>query len=150
MTIQIDTREKSDVIAHIVRGFERNKVQFFRSKLYVGDYMSLDRPRLVIDRKYSLLELCSNVCQGHKRFAEELKRAKELGIKLVVLCEHGEGIKSIDDVLHWENPRLDESPLAMSGARLYRVLQTLSIKYKTEFLFCDKKDTARRIIDILQ
>lgn len=149
MTIQIDSREKARAIKQIIGYFDRNGIQHFVSKLPVGDYMDLDRPRVIVDRKQNLLELCTNVCQDHERFVGELRRARELGIKLVFLCEHGYGIQTLDDVLRWDNPRLKTSPLAVSGPRLFKILSTLSAKYNTEFQFCDKPDTGRRIMELL-
>lgn len=149
MICQIDSREKAKAIQKILAHFDKECVQYFVSKLPVGDYMSLDNARLCIDRKQNLSELCSNVCQQHDRFRAELERANQLGIKLVILCEHGGQIKSLEDVLNWKNPRLKESPLAVSGERLYRILSTMSKKYGVEILFCDKKNTGKEIIRIL-
>lgn len=149
MHIYIDTREKARAIAKIIAEFDRQGVKHRSTKLVVGDYMCLDNPRLIIDRKQNLLELVQNVCQGHKRFIDELKRAQEDGIKLVILCEHGGSIRALDDVLSWKNPRLKTSPLAMSGERLHRVLSTMANRYDVEFQFCDKRSTGKRIIEIL-
>lgn len=71
MDIQIDTREKQRAIRKILKTFDDNGVKHFSSKLLVGDYMSLDNPRLIIDRKQNLQELCGNVCQQHERFKRE-------------------------------------------------------------------------------
>jgi ERCC4-type nuclease len=149
MVIQVDSREKARAIQKIIAEFDNRGIKWFVSKLPVGDYQSLDNPRLVIDRKQNLLELCGNVCQQHKRFKAELGRANEYGIKLIVLCEHGRGIKSLQDVMAWENPRLKESPLAVSGERLFRILTAMSSKYGVEFLFCTKQETGKRIVEIL-
>lgn len=149
MIIQIDTREKARAIQKILAEFEKQGVKYFNSKLPVGDYISLDNAKLAVDRKQNLLELCNNVCQQHKRFIAEIERANEFGIKLVILCEHGGKIKSLDDVLNWVNPRLKESPLAVSGERLYRILITIRNKYGVDFLFCDKRQTGKKIIEIL-
>ena len=149
MTIQIDTREKQRAIEKIVAEMDKRGVKHYSSKLFVGDYMNLDNPRLIIDRKHDLQELCGNVCQQHKRFVDELRRAQENGIKLIILCEHGYNIKTIMDVKAWKNPRLKTSPLAMSGERLYKVLGTLSAKYGVDFVFCDKRQTGKRIIGLL-
>ena len=149
MTIQIDSREKARAIQKIVGTFDKQGVKWFISKLPVGDYMSIDNPRLIIDRKQNLSELCGNVCQQHKRFRAELERANEYGIKLIILCEHGGKIKSLTDVMKWENPRLKKSPLAVSGERLYRILSAMSGKYNVEILFCDKRVTGKKIIEIL-
>ena len=58
-------------------------------------------------------------------------------------------IKTLDDVKGWCNPRLKVSPLAVSGARLYAILSTMSKRYGVDFLFCKKSDTGKRIIEIL-
>lgn len=149
MVIQVDSREKARAIQKIIAEFDNRGIKWFVSKLPVGDYQSLDNPRLVIDRKQNLLELCGNVCQQHKRFKAELERANEYGIKLIVLCEHGRGIKSLQDVMAWVNPRLKESPLAVSGERLFRILTAMSNKHGVEFLFCTKQETGKRIVEIL-
>lgn len=149
MNIQIDSREKSRAIKKILSEFEKQGVNHYISKLYVGDYMNLDNPRLIVDRKQNLTEVCSNVCQDHERFRSELIRAKESGIKVVVLVEHGDGIETLEDVIWWNNPRLKSSPKAITGERLYKILETLERKYECEFQFCDKKDTGKRIIEIL-
>ena len=78
-------------------------MKYFSSKLLVGDYMSLDNPRLIIDSKQNLQELCGNVCQQHERFKRELLRAMDAGIQLIILVEHGQGINNIEDVYFWKN-----------------------------------------------
>ena len=94
MQIQLDSREKAKAIQKILAEFDRQNVRYFTSKLYVGDYMNLDNPRLIIDRKQNLSEVYTNLCQGKKRFEAELTRANEAGIKLIILCEHGGKIGS--------------------------------------------------------
>lgn len=150
MTIQIDSREKARAIKKIVAEFNKRGITYFVSKLPCGDYCDLDNARFCIDRKQNLLEVCSNVCQQHKRFSEELKRANKLGIRLVFLVEHSPNIRSLEDVKSWVNPRLKESPLAVSGERLYKVLSTMEKTYNTKFYFCSKVETGQRIIEILQ
>ena len=108
MDIQIDTREKQRAIRKIIKTFDDNGVKHFSSKLLVGDYMSLDNPRLIIDRKQNLQELCGNVCQQHERFKRELLKAIDAEIQLVILVEHGPDIQSLEDVWFWENPRKHE------------------------------------------
>lgn len=152
MTIWCDSREKPRAITKILDEFDRQGVKWFVSKLPVADYMNMDNPRLVIDRKQNLNELCNNVVQEHKRFAAELSKAKEMGIHVVVLCEHGKNIKSLNDVINWQNPRLKQSPMAVSGERLFRILSTMQNnkeRYDVEFLFCEKSETGKRIIEIL-
>ncbi len=161
MTIQIDSREKQHAIQDILAEFDKQGVKHYTSKLFCGDYMSLDNPRLVIDRKQNLHELCGNVCQQHERFRNEMIRAQENGIKIIFLCEHGRNIKSLDDVLWWDNPRatfrkkvngiwMTGHQKVMQGDTLYKILNTMRSRYGVEFLFCEKKDTGKRIIEILK
>lgn len=179
MQIQIDSREKAKAIEKIIAEFDRQGIQYFTSKLYCGDYQSLDNARLCIDRKQNLTELCGNVCQQHKRFKAELGRAQGMGIKLVILCEHGGKITSLDAIKEWVNPRyrlwkkemraiwhipesqdFEEAVIALrshgakiqpptSGEQLYKTLSTISEKYEVQFEFCDKKNTGVKILEIL-
>ena len=111
--------------------------------------MNLYNPRVIIDRKQNLSEIYTNVCQGHKRFCAELKRAQDMGIKIIILCEHGFGIKSLDDVKNWYNPRLDKTPYAWDGERLFKVLSTIKDKYGIDYVFCEKRETGAKIVEIL-
>ena len=164
MTIQIDTREHKNEAARIERQFDAMGVSHFRSKLYCGDYQSLDNGRLVIDRKKDLQELCGNVTQQHERFRRELIRARDAGIRLIVLCEHGNGIERLADVYFWQNPRLERMrwivedgrpkqipayPKAINGPQLLRSLQTISEKYGVGFNFCDPSRTGEMIVRLL-
>ena len=78
-TILCDSREKARAIVKILAEFDRHGIKHVSTKLLVGDYQNLDNPRLVIDRKQNLSELCLNVCQQHKRFVAELERAAQYG-----------------------------------------------------------------------
>ncbi len=164
MQVQVDTREHTKEWERIKGQFDALGVQYFRSKMYVGDYQSLDNPRLVIDRKKDLQEICGNVCQQHERFKAELLRAKEQGIKLVILCEHGADIKSLEDVYFWQNPRKYQirwktvngkrvkdviSAKAVDGNQLYKSLCTIRDRYNVDFVFCQKEETGQKIIEIL-
>ena len=149
MQIQIDSREKAKAIQKILATFDRDGVQYFTSKLYVADYMCLDNSRLVVDRKQNLSEVYSNLCQEHKRFCSELVRAKDAGIQVIVLVEHGGSIKTIDDVPGWYNPRLRASPYAWDGKRLHKTMLTVASKYGVRWEFCSKAQTGERIIELL-
>lgn len=163
MIIQIDSREKARAIRKIIKEFDRQGIRHPVSKLMVGDYMNYDNPRLIIDRKQSLSEICCNVTQDHARFQKELKLAQDNEIQLVFLVEHGKGIRKLEDVIWWDNPRrwkrernpetgkwTDVETKATTGDVLYKILRTLERKYGCRFLFCDKEDTGREIIRILE
>ena len=166
--------EKARAKQKIIEEFDRQGVKWYISKLWAGDYMSLDNPRLIIDRKQNLTEVCANVCQNHDRFRNELIRAKENGIKLIILIEHSNQIRSIDDVAGWQNPRGKKRQWipdqcvqgddgeywipgywgtkdtnAMTGETLSKIMRTMEQKYGCEFLFCDKLHTGKRIIELL-
>lgn len=149
MIIQIDSREKARAIQKILSEFDKQGIKHFVSKLPVGDYINLDNPRVAIDRKQSLAEVAVNVGQDHARFKRELERAQEYGIHLIFLVEHGGTIHELDDVQNWNNPRLKEHPLALTGPRLYKIMLTMQNKYGIEWLFCDKRCTGKRIIELL-
>lgn len=148
MIIQIDTREKARAIQAIKAEFARQGVETITSKLWVGDYARIDNLTTVIDRKQNLNELAGNIVE--KRFHNEIQRAYDHGVKIIFLVEHGPGIKDLLDVLFWNNPRLKESPRCISGEHLYKSMNTLSERYGVEWEFCQKKDTGRRIIEILR
>lgn len=164
MTIQIDTREHKKEVVRIEHQFDAMGITHFRSKLYCGDYQSLDNGRLVIDRKKDLLELCGNVTQQHERFRKELIRAADAGIRLIILCEHGRGVEQLTDVYFWENPRLHQMkwivedgrpkqvpmyPKATTGPALFAALQTIQRKYNVEFRFCKPANTGEMIVRLL-
>lgn len=160
MNLIIDSREHKSELKRICEQFDRLGVSYLISKLPVGDYMSLDNARLVVDRKQNLTELCSNVCQDHDRFRREIVRANENGIQIIFLCEHGENIKTLEDVIFWENPRRKKrvhrdgvwqtvETNAIKGEHLYKILCTIRDKYGVEFLFCQKDETGERIVELL-
>lgn len=164
MDIQIDSREKARAIQKILKTFEKNGVNHFSSKLLVGDYVNLDNPRLIIDRKQNLQELCGNVCQQHERFKKELVKAMQANIQLIILVEHGSEIKSLEDVYFWQNPRKHEvrwkyengqrvkyvvSAKAVDGNQLYKSLCTIRDRYNVRFEFCSKNETGQKIMELL-
>lgn len=160
MEILIDTREKEHAIQNILSDFNRENIIYDRSKLYIGDYMSLDNARRVVDRKQNLEEICQNICSEGKRgktsetdmrFRKELERSKIMRVGIIFLIEHGNGVKTLDDVRGWINPQRQKHKYAWSGEELCRRMKLLLHEYPyIRFMFCDKKDTGKRIIEILR
>ena len=148
-SIFVDTREKPHAIQKILAHFEREGCEVIRQKLDVGDYMLAPDGRISVDRKQNLLEVTANVCQQHERFSAECLRASRNGVQLVFLVEHGGRIKSLEDVQAWRNPRLDVSPYAVSGPRLYQIMILYSNRYGVQWEFCCKQQTGKRILEIL-
>lgn len=146
--IYCDTRQKDKKHDNIEDGFRRMGIEPIRTKLYVGDYsLPLDQRR-VIDTKQGLQEVAGNLCQQHKRFAEECDKAAALGIELIILIEEN-GIKSIEDVPKWYNWRTKKSPKAVDGKKLYSIMKTFEEHHGCRFEFCEKGQTAQRIVEIL-
>ena len=169
MNIQVDSREHASEWKRIKKQFDELGVEYFQSKLYVGDYQSLDNPRLVIDRKKDLQELYGNICAQHERFKAELLRAMAQGIKIVILCEHGEDVKSLEDVYFFYQPpikrwrvvkrevngkeiKVRESYMqkAIDGKSMYKSFCTIRDRYNVDFVFCTKEETGKRIMEILK
>jgi hypothetical protein len=144
--IVVDTREQKN---HVTKYLDQHDIPNVRSKLFVGDYAILCDQSVAVDRKQHLLEVCSNVTQQHIRFRNELLRAQEAGIHLIILVEHGHGIETIEDVRSWVNPRLKKSPLALSGPALYVRMKSIAAKYGIEWKFCEKHDTGWTVCELL-
>ena len=108
----------------------------------------------------------------HGFFHRGLKRAQNSGIRLIVLVDNREGVRSVEDLFHWLNPRLkiwvnsDEvigcykngKPQykkvpkyknAMTGERLAKACLTMQLKYGVEFQFCRPEETGERILSLL-
>ena len=145
MKIIIDSREKK--CDHIKEWFAKNGVRYEVKKLDVGDFMIEGNEKISVDRKQNLSELSKNLTNkaDHSRFWKEVRRAREQGIKLYILCEHGGKIKSIQDVAQWH-----DKYSGVDGRNLMNEIYRVHIAYGVEFLFCDKRCTASRIIEILR
>ena len=163
MVILEDTRQqiKKHELKH--QWFEKNGIKIERCRLYVGDYTLANNQSICIDTKKDLQELCMDVCQDHERFKAELIRAKDAGIKLIILVEHGGGITCLEDVFLWQNPRKHEvmwkwengkrirtviSDKAVDGDQLYKSLCTIRDRYGAEFAFCRKEETGKKIVEL--
>ena len=149
MVIQVDTREKPRAIVRIMKTFDAEGIEVVRRALPFGDYLNPARPEIVIDRKQTLLEVAQNLVQDRVRFLREVDRANRAGCRLIILVEHSNRIRCLEDVMHWNNPRLKESPYAISGERLYKIMHTMGKYYHFEWDFCDKVHTGMKIIEIL-
>lgn len=148
MQIQIDSREKSRAIQKIVAEFERQNVKYFVSKLYVGDYINLERPLVIIDRKQNIAEIARNATSDHKRMKRELERLDEMGAKMHFLIEQdridGKPISGLEDIMLWE-PKFG----AIIGERVYRILRAWQHKHNVEYVFCSKRNTGKEILRLL-
>lgn len=146
MVIQVDSREQK--YEHVTQYFDSQGIKWVRSKCVVGDYVNLENPMVVIDRKKDLQEVAGNVCQQHDRFVRELELAKELGYKLIVLVEEP-NITTLTNVCSWYNWRRRTNPKAVTGKTLHKIMRTMSDKYGVEWQFTTKQKCGERIVELL-
>ena len=158
--VAVDTREKTAKKTHIFEAFYRAGIEYIRTKLYVGDYALLNDQSLCIDVKQGLSEVYSNLVQDHERFRRELIRARDAGIKLIVLVEEPK-IRTLDDVQDWVNPRsiiyqkkadqgiATQKAPPISSKRLYNIMRTMAENYGCNWAFTDKAYCGERILELL-
>ena len=150
--IIVDTREKPKAIEGILAYFGTVGIEYERSKLLFGDYMDYNRPGIVIDRKQNIAELAKNCTVESERFKREMDKARKAGATLVILVEQnryqdrGEWIRveNIEDLLTWSSPNTQ-----VRGEKIFRVLASWRAKWPIRIEFCDKRQTGKRIIEIL-
>ena len=106
--------------------------------------------KIVIERKKDLNELCCNLfdkkdSEGLTRFERELSRSKEQGIKVILLVE-------VEDmhskILSSKYFRFDKAS-KVSPKSFNAILRSLQAKYNISIEYCNKRDSARLIHDIL-
>lgn len=149
----IDSREKPKAIGKILDYLIRNGIDYEVSKLFVGDYMFYDNPGIIVDRKQNIAELAKNCTSDHERFRRELERTKKAGARLVVLVEQNRykdrdewiEVRSVSDLLRWSSPHT-----VVRGEKVFRVLSSWMAKYPISVVFCDKRSTGRKIVEILR
>lgn len=190
-------QENKHEIKHMY--WEINGIQWERLPLPVGDYIAVNEQVLdviarkqkrgievkkmdflgtydvCVDTKKDMQEIVGNICgKQHGRFRDECILAQNNKIKLYVLIENMDRIKSIEDVFHWINPRLlifvnDKSnpigryknggiryakkqkyPNATSGFQLAKSMLTMQEKYGVEFLFCSPDEAGMKVVELLE
>ena len=140
--ILVDTRERK--WDHIRTKWEAGGVEFEVRKLDFGDYM-IPGGSVSVDRKQNIDELAMNLCTSDaRRFWNEIRNAKKHGIKIVILCEHSRNVKEPRDVLGWRSKHS-----RITGERVFRAMFEASAAYGVEFRFTDKRNTGKRIMEIL-
>ena len=137
MVIIEDTRQQAG--KHEVKhaAWKKHGDVLVRCALPWGDYMAV--PPVSVDTKASMQEVAQNIggsTAEHNRFRRELIKAQEAGCHLYILVENDEGIRDLAGVRLWVNPRLIDSPKAITGERLARAMETMQERYGVTFLFC--------------
>lgn len=148
MIIFEDTRNKPEKNAHIRRQLEELGYKVERTKIYCGDYTFPTNQSICVDTKKDMNEIESNLIHDHERFKAECIRAKEAGIKLVILIQDPK-LKVLGDVFSWFNVRSKWSKKAVSGKQLAKMMYTMQDRYGVKFEFCTKGTVGKRIIELL-
>lgn len=167
MVVLEDTRQKPGQHKNIAEYANDHGIAIIRSKLVVGDYQS--PPQVSIDTKQGMEEVYQDLVQDHERFRRECILAQSIGTKLIILVENDDGIRDLDDVEGWHNPRIDTyyekysfslaaqrlgkhmklpSP-PVSSKRLARMMLTMSERYGVQWLFCRYDQTGLVIEKVL-
>ena len=128
--------------------------------------------KIAVDRKNSIDEICGNLCSSqreHERFREEAITAQKANCRFYVVVENTEGIKSLDDIRKWSNPRLHRynkinymhrlgkwQNVKKSGQRppcdnirLMKTMYTMAQKYSINWIFCSPYESAAKIVELL-
>ena len=148
-TVICDSREKwtqpGSTDTHIKSYFEKHGIPYEVQTLDTGDY-TYEGSNIVIDRKHNLDEVARNLTNrsDSSRFWREVRRAYKSGLKLIVLVESGPSVLSINDVSKWKSKY---SPV--SGRRVQTEMIRLEVSYGVRWVFCSKRSTARRILELL-
>ena len=149
MIILEDTRQKPRQNAHIREQLTALGYEVKRCRLFVGDYTFPTDQSVCVDTKQDLQEVVGNVTKQHERFANECKRAKAAGIKLVILVQDPK-ITELSGVFGWYNPRLRFSKVATTGRTLAKIMYTMRDKYGVQWEFATKDKIGERIVELLQ
>lgn len=171
MIVYIDTRQQRG--KHDVKHawFAAHGVDTERKTLDFGDYM-VDGSNISIDTKRDIDEIAKNINgRGHDRFKRECIRARDAGYRLVILVENRDNVHSVSDLAGWTNghcaacaerkrDRCDPHDNSgkcskhgtrkpIQGERLARAMSTMSERYGVRFEFCEPKESARIICELL-
>lgn len=145
MIIYADTRQKDGKHTKKHEQIEKLGYTLEHKALSIGDYMIEGKDNISIDTKQNLDEIASNVFDESGRFMREVRKAYQNKVKLIVLIEQGGKIKSIEDVPQWNSKHSKITGRGLSN-RLFRI----HVAYGAEFLFCDKRVTGKRIVELLE
>ena len=130
--------------------------------LKVGDYtIAVQLPnkevinfkdKVVIERKADLNELASNLYDskskdenGLTRIEREFSRAKDLGIKLHLLIETEDAVSKILSSKHFRYDKASK----INPKSFMMMFLSLCNRYNVNVWYCNKKDSARVINDLL-
>lgn len=157
-----DSRQQAGKHALKHEWWAAHGVEVARRKLDFGDY-ERDGSNISVDTKKNVQELAGNLGREHARLVREIERANDAGYRLWFVIEEHPEYNDRARLATWVSRicrgcgRCD--PLAskcrvkrfkpMNGAVLAKIVKRLEADHAARFLFCDGKDTARIICDLL-
>lgn len=178
--IQVKAMAKRDVYAKVFALFEKYNLNFdFAEEIYhviCDDDTDRFAEKEINDICFAnhvperaIAEFQTLYVKRHGFFHRGLKRAQNSQIKLVVLVENEDGVRSIEDVFRWQNPRMHRYnkiaymhnlgkwgsiPLPKakptSGETLAKAMLTMEKKYGVMFQFCKPEEAGERVLSILK
>lgn len=157
MVILVDTREQETEEAYIRwmsfgLPYERQYINpgDYSAKVTLPDGESLNfKNKIVIERKMSLNEVCSNFGKYRQRFTREFNTAKKNGTKIYLLIEGG----SWENVLkgnYVNNEKDKKYQSKMLPQSLFASLTTWMARYDCNVIFCQPETTPKIIPEILK
>lgn len=144
-----DTRQQKGKHRNIDEYCRKNNIEMIPVCLPVGDYMLVDNPKVSVDTKQDLIELASDLIRDKLAFFKKYKKCYEQKIRLIVLIED-DNFSRLEDVYKWKNPHTKNKKLALSGKKLMELMHEVKISYGVEFVFCNKRDTGKTLIELLR
>ena len=156
MVILEDTRNQAGKHRNIKQQLAMLGHQVARSKLYVGDYQLANSGKIVVDTKKDMLELAMDLCRDHVRFRRECEKARDAGIKLIILTEEE---LPVGGLANWQSPKWKTAgkghkagdPISQVQAEtLYKQIHTMSSRYGVEFRFCRRDETGQLLASLLE
>ena len=161
MILYEDTRQKTGLHTMKHDRWRELGIEMFRMKLDHGDYMLDPNGRISVDTKQNMSEIATNIGSDHMRFRNECIRSKDASCQLIILVENLDGIRSINDVPMWVNPRKTQWDIKrdlgmkcrpvppISDERLMKSMQTMESRYGVRFEFCSPEESADRVLELL-
>ncbi len=189
MKILEDMAQKANKHENKRKYFADNGIECIRVPLPVGDYiLSNDKVEDVlkrkekrgipvkkmdllgtydvcVDTKFSCSELYSDLIQQHARFHDEVHLAMNNNIRLIILVENKDGIKTVEDLKNWKNPQMfryykEKRKAEMNGQKspkppasniqLIKIMHSMSRDYGVEFRFCRPEEAGAEVVRLLK
>lgn len=103
------------------------------------------------------MEICKDIMSNdHRRFRAECERAKDMGIRLIILTEElpPYGRVELWEVPIWESSnewhRYGDPMTRVEPRALAKAMRTMTEKYGVQFRFCTRRQSPQRVIKYLK